>query len=136
FAAENIVEARERTPLVIEPIVVQHWIANPPPGKTIDDDIELVFGWTFDWRSVPGEDAFVEPLQLIDERHLHLQPRRRDCANDFAETRDDHGFILVNDKQQGSPFKRSHNETNPANRHHPALQTPHNRRHASWSRIH
>ena len=58
FAAENIVEARERATLVIEPIVVQHRIADPPPGETIDDDIEFVFGWTFDGRPVPGEDAF------------------------------------------------------------------------------
>src|SRR5882757_1000222 len=134
FAAENIVEARESAPLVIEPIVVQHRIADPPPGKTIDDDIELVFGWTFDWRPVPGEDAFVEPLQLIDDRQFHLQPGRGDSANDLAETRDDHGFILVNDKQQRCPFKRSQNEKNPEDRHHPALQKPHNRRHGSWAR--
>jgi len=33
--------------------------------------------------------------------------------NDFAEPCDDHGFILVNDKQQRSPFKRSQNEEKP-----------------------
>src|SRR5436190_3055422 len=113
FAAENIVEARERAPLVIEPIVVQHRIADPPPGKTIDDDIELVFGWTFDGRPVPGEDAFVEPLQLIDDRQLHLQPGRGDCANDYAEPYNDLGFILVNCKKQRTPFKHIENQDTP-----------------------
>jgi hypothetical protein len=137
FATENIVEARERASLVIEPIVVQHRIADPPPGETIDNDVELIFGWTFGRRPIPGEDAVVEPLQLIDDRQLHLQPRRGDRANDFAEPCDDRGFILVNDKQQRSPLKRSQNEKNPEDRHHPALQKPHNRRHCSgsWSNI-
>ena len=107
FAAENVVEARKSAPLVIEPIVVQHRIADPPPGETIDDDVELVFGWTFDGRAVPGEDAFVEPLQLIDDRQLHLQTRRGDRANDFAETRDDHRLVLRYDKEQRSPFESS-----------------------------
>ena len=112
FAAENIVEARERAPLVIEPIVVQHRIADSPPGETIDDDVELIFGWTFGRRPVPGEDAFIEPLQLIDDRQLHLQPGRGDSANDLAETRDDHRFILRHDKEQSSPFQHSQNEQN------------------------
>src|SRR5436190_18693721 len=93
FAAENIVEARERAPLVIEPIVVEHRIADSPPGKTIDDNVELVLRWTFGRRPVPGEDAFVEPLHLVDERQLNLQPRRGDATNDFAESRDDHRLI-------------------------------------------
>src|SRR5712671_7491143 len=94
FAAENVVEARERAPLVIEPIVVQHRIADPPPGETIDDNVELIFGWTFDGWPVPGEDAFVEPLQLIDDWQLHLQAGRGDGTNDLAETRNDHRFVL------------------------------------------
>src|SRR5205085_7794228 len=87
LAAEDIVQARERAPFVIEPIVVEHRIADSPPGETIDDDVELILGWTFDGWPVPGEDAFVEPLQLVNQRQLHLQPGRGNSADDLAETR-------------------------------------------------
>src|SRR5439155_4412045 len=122
LAAENIVQARKRAPFVIEPIVVEHRIADSPPGKTIDDNVELIFGWTFDGWPVPGEDAFVEPLQLIDNRQLHLQPGRGDGADNLPETRDDHRFVLRHDKEQRSPLQRGENENNPQDRHERALQ--------------
>src|SRR5712675_697555 len=134
FAAENVVEARERAPLVVEPIVVEHRIADSPPGKTIDDNVELVFGWTFDGRPVPGEDAFVEPLQLIDDWQLHLQPGRGDSANDLAETRDDHRLILRHDEEQRSPFQCGQYEKNAQNRHERVLQKTDHSSHGSGSR--
>ena len=72
FAAENIVETRERAALVIEPVVIEEWIADAPTRETIDDDVEFVLGRTFGRRTVPGEDAFVETLHLVDDRQFHL----------------------------------------------------------------
>ena len=136
LAAENIVQARERAPFVIEPIVVEHRIADAPPGETIDDDVKLVFGWTFNGWPVPGEDAFVEPLQSIDDWQLNLQPGRGDRANDFPEPRNDYRFVLWHDKEQRSPFQCGQNEKNAQDRHKRALQETNRSRHRSGSRSH
>ncbi|KAG0505430.1 MAG: hypothetical protein Udaeo_12360 [Candidatus Udaeobacter sp.] len=117
FAAEDVVETRKSTPLVIQPIVVKHWVTDSPPGETIDDNVELVLGRAFGRRPVPGDYALVEPLHLIDERQLHLQPRGGDCANDFAEPRDDHRLVLVHHEEQRSPFQCGQNEKNAQDRH-------------------
>ncbi len=95
FAAENVVQARQRAPLIIEPVVVEHRIAESPPGETINDDVEFIFGRTFGRRPVPGEDAFVEPLHFIEDRQLHFQPGRVNRANDLSEPRDDDRFVLM-----------------------------------------
>src|SRR4029077_1826285 len=44
FASENVIQARQGTAFVVEPIIVQERIADTPSGKTIDDNVELVFG--------------------------------------------------------------------------------------------
>ena len=128
FAAENIIQARECAALVIEPIVVEERIADPPPSETIDNDVELVFGRAFGRRAVPGEDALIESVHFIDDRQLDLQSGVGDRANDFAETRDDHSFILMDNEQQRSPLECGQNEKNSQDRHQPALQKPHNGR--------
>src|SRR5215217_2651031 len=105
FAAQDVIQARERTALVIESIVVQDWIADAPARETIHNNVEFVLGRAFGRRTVPGENAFIEALYLVDNRQLHLQSRRSDGANDFAETGDDYVFILLHHKEQRSPFK-------------------------------
>ncbi len=68
FAPQNIVQARERTPLVVEPIVVEKRITDTPPRETIDNNVELVFSRTFGRRAVPSEDALIKTVHLIDDR--------------------------------------------------------------------
>src|SRR5439155_25718669 len=122
---------------VIEAIVIEKWIADAPPGKAIDNDMELVFGGTFGGRPVPGENALVEALHFVDYRELYLQSGRGNGANDFAEARDDDGFILMDHEEQCSPFQRGENEKDAQNRHQPALQKSYDRRKSrgSWSHI-
>src|SRR6266498_2685525 len=110
FASQNVIQTRERTALIVEPIIVEKWIADTPPGETIDNNVELVLGGTFGRRAVPGEDALVKTVHLIDHRQLDLQSGTCNRANDFTKTRDDHSFILVNNEQQRSPFKRGQDE--------------------------
>ena len=137
FAAQNVIQARERAALVVESIVVKEWIADTPPGETIDNDIELVFGGTFGGRPVPGENALVEALHFVDHRQFYLQSGSRNGANDFAETRDNDRFVLMDHEEQRSPFERGQDEKNAQDRHQPALQKPHNGREGrrSWSHI-
>src|SRR6266481_1801520 len=84
FAAQNVIQSRQGTALVVEPIVVEEWVANTPPGETIDNNVELVFGRALGRWPVPGEDTFVESVHLIDDRELNLQSRVCDRANDFT----------------------------------------------------
>src|SRR5436309_6534059 len=95
FAPQNVIQSRQGTALVVEPIVVEEWVADTPPGETIDNNVELVFGRALGGWAVPGEDTFVESVHLIDDRQLNLQSRVCDRANDFTKTRDDHSFILM-----------------------------------------
>src|SRR5207248_5287544 len=136
FASQNVIQTRERTALVVEPIVVEKWIADTPSGKTIDNNVELVFGRAFRRRSVPGQNAFVKTVYFIDHRQLDLQSGTCNRANDFTKARDDHRFILVNNEEQCSPFERGQDEKNPQERHHSALQKAHNRGDSSGSRSH
>src|SRR5438034_6118763 len=99
LAAEDVIEARKRAALVIEPIVVEEWVADPPPGEAIDNDVELILGRAFSRWPVPGQDAFIEAVHLVDHRQLDLQSWARDGANDFAKTRDDDVFVLMNNEQ-------------------------------------
>ena len=76
----------------------------------------------------------LEPLQLIDDGQLHLQPGHGDSANDLAETRDDHRLVLVHHEEQRSPFQCDQNEKNAQDRHERALQKTDRSRHGSGSR--
>src|SRR5947207_2375663 len=110
LAAEDVVEARKRAAFVIEPIVVENRIADVPARKAIHDDVEFVLGGAFGRRSIPGQDALVEPVHFVDDRQLYLQSGRGDRANDFAETRNDNVLVLMNDKQERSPLQRCQNK--------------------------
>ena len=134
FASENVIQARQRTAFVVEPIIVEERIANTPSGKTIENNVELVFGRAFSRRSVPGEDTLVKTVHFIDHGQFDLQSRACDRTNDFAETRDDHSFILRDNEKQRSPFERGQNEKNPQDRHQSALQKAHNGRNSRGSR--
>ena len=98
LAAEDVIEARKRAALVIEPIVVEEWIADPPPGEAIDNDVELILGRSFSRWPVPGQDALIEAVHLVDHRQLDLQSGVRDSADDFAKTRYDDVFVLMDDE--------------------------------------
>src|SRR5438067_8774477 len=137
FASENVIQARQGTAFVVEPIIVEERIADTPSGKTIENNVELVFGRAFSRRSVPGEDTLVKTVHFIEHGQFDLQSGVCDRANDFAETRDDHSFILMDNEKQRSPFERCENEENPQNRHQSALQKAHNGRNSrgSWSDI-
>ena len=117
FAAQNIIQARECAALVIEPVVVEERIADPPPSETIDNDVELILGRAFGRWAIPGEDTLIESVHFIDDWQFDFQSGVRDRANDFTETRDDHSFILMDNEQQGSPLERRQNEKNSQDRH-------------------
>src|SRR5213080_2473988 len=85
-------------------------------------------------RSVPGEDTLVKTVHFIEHGQFDLQSRACDRANDFAETRDDHSFILMDNEKQRSPLERGENEENPQDRHQSALQKAHNGRNSRGSR--
>jgi hypothetical protein len=137
FAPQNVIQARQRTAFVVEPIVIEERIADPPSSETIDNNVELVFGRAFSRRSVPGEDTLVKTVHFIDHGEFDLQSRACDRANDFAKTRDDHSFVLMDNEKQCSPFERGQNEKNPQDRHQSALQKADNGRNCrgSWSDI-
>jgi hypothetical protein len=99
LAAEDVVKARERTAFVIEPIVVQERIADMPPGKAIDNNVELVLGRAFRRRSVPRKDALIEPVHFIDDWQLDLQSGIGDGPNDFTEPCNDDVFVLIDNEQ-------------------------------------
>src|SRR5437868_302948 len=126
FASKNVIQPRQRTAFVIEPIIVQERIADTPSSKTIDNNVELVFGRAFSRRSVPGEDTLVKTVHFIEHGQFDLQSAACDRANDFAETRDDHSFILMDNEKQRSPLECSQNEKNSQDRHQSALQKAHN----------
>src|SRR5437762_1821846 len=98
LAAEDVIEARKRAALVIEPIVVEEGIADTPTGEAIDNNVELVLGRAFSRWPVPGQDALIEAVHLINDRQLDLQSGIRDGADDFAKTRDDDVFVLMDDE--------------------------------------
>ena len=117
FAAQNIIQARECAALVIQSVVVEERIADPPPSKTIDNDVELVFGRAFGRWPIPGEDTLIESVHFIDDRYFNFQSGVCNRANNFTETRDDHSFVLRDNEQQRSPFEGGQNKKNPQDRH-------------------
>src|SRR5207245_8202371 len=121
----------------VERIKVKERITDTTSSKKIKNNVDLVFGRAFSRRSVPGEDTLVKTVHFIEHGQFDLQSGVCDRANDFAETRDDHSFILMDNEKQRSPFERCENEENPQNRHQSALQKAHNGRNSrgSWSEI-
>src|SRR5436305_1157329 len=97
FAASPRPSERKRAAFVIEPVVVENGIADVPARKAIHDDVELVLSGAFSRPSVPSQDALVEAVHFVEDRQLYLQSGRGDRTNDFAETRNDNVFVLVND---------------------------------------
>src|SRR5580765_2634329 len=99
FAAQNIVQSGESTAFVIQPVIVEKWIAYAPTGKAIDDEIQLVFGRAFRRRTIPGQNAFIKPVYFIEKWELQLQSRGSFGANGFAEASNNRIFVLTNDKE-------------------------------------
>ena len=104
FAAQNIIQARECAALVIQSVVVEERIADPPPSKTIDNDVELVFGRAFGRWPIPGEDTLIESVHFIDDRYFNFQPGVRNRAHNLTETRDDHSFVLEGQRTATFPI--------------------------------
>ena len=72
FAAQDVVEARERAAFVVQAVEIEERVADPPARETIDDQVELVLGGALRRRAVPGEDAVVEAMDVVDEGQLEL----------------------------------------------------------------
>jgi len=97
-------------PLVIEPIVSTHRIANPPPGKQ-RRYIEHVFGWTFD---VGGPSQ--ARMRLSNRCNLSMigsssSTRGGDCCERFCRPCDDQ--VHIGEHNNSVPTKRSQNEEKP-----------------------
>ena len=77
LAADDIVDPRERTPLVPQALEVDERIDDPPAGEGLDHHIQLVAGGHLRGIAVPGENPFVEPVGRLHERDLEVEPRAR-----------------------------------------------------------
>ena len=121
LAPEDVVEARERAALVVQAVKIEERVADFPAREAIDDQVKLVLGRAFRRRAVPGEDAVVEAMHRVDERHLELQAGRFFDADRFAETRHDRGFVLMHDEEERAPFQRGQEEDEPDDGEHGIL---------------
>ena len=90
LAVEDVVEPRLRGALVAQPLQELQRIDDAPAGVGVHPDEPLVLGRHLVGAPVPLEEALVEEVRGLDERHLEVQARRLDRAADrVAELRDD-----------------------------------------------
>ena len=121
LAPEDVVEAGEGAAFVVQAIVIEERVADPPAGETIDDEVELVLGRRLGGRAVPGEDPVVEAMDRIDERHFEFQARRLLYPDRFAKSSHDRGLVLVNGKEERAPLQGGEKEEEADDREHRAL---------------
>ena len=100
FAAKNVFQTRLGASFVAEPNEKRLGVADSPAGKGIDVNISLVPRRNRHWQAVPFQKSFIDPVDLLNDRELEVQPRLRDWfTNRFAELRDDDLFRLKNGEE-------------------------------------
>ena len=98
LATENVVKAGLRTALIAQPQKILQRVGYPPAGEEVDRDVELVLGRHIRRAAVPFEHPFIDRVDVLDERHLHLESScRHRVADRLTELSDDHLLHFAHD---------------------------------------
>src|SRR5437016_13401970 len=86
LASKNVFQTRLGASFVAEPNEKRLGVADSPAGKGIDVNISLVPRRNRHWQAVPFQKSFIDPVDLLNDRELEVQPRLRDWfTNRLAE---------------------------------------------------
>src|SRR5947199_798734 len=100
LASKNVFQPRLRASLIAQPDEIGLSVVDSPAGKCIDVNVSFVPSRDGNWRSIPFEKSFIDPVDFLNDGKLKVQSRVRDWFfNWLAKLRDDYLFRLVNGEE-------------------------------------